>query len=67
MTEACAVVDIEGRASDRLYAMGPVTAGVFWEIVAIPDIRVQAAQLAGALAAASGSLSEPGQRAYRMS
>jgi uncharacterized NAD(P)/FAD-binding protein YdhS len=37
----CAVVDQAGSTSSRLYAVGPVTKGVFWEIVAVPDIRRQ--------------------------
>ena len=41
----------DGRASDTLLAIGPMTRGAFWEIVAVPDIRVQAAALAGTLAA----------------
>jgi len=43
----CRAIDAEGRASDRLYAIGPVTKGTFWESVAIPDIRTQAARVAG--------------------
>jgi uncharacterized NAD(P)/FAD-binding protein YdhS len=40
--DACSrVLDAEGRASDALYAVGPVTRGAFWEIVAVPDIRHQ--------------------------
>ncbi len=54
VTEGCALIDATGRASDRLYATGPITAGTFWEIVAIPDIRQQAARLSGALAAMPG-------------
>ena len=37
----CAVVARDGATSSRLYAVGPVTKGVFWEIVAVPDIRRQ--------------------------
>ena len=36
--------------SDRLWAMGPLTKGRYWEITAVPDIRVQAAQVAAAIA-----------------
>ena len=54
VTEACALIDTDGRASDRLYATGPLTAGTFWEIVAIPDIRAQAARLADGLSAPAG-------------
>ncbi|HEX8387371.1 MAG TPA: FAD/NAD(P)-binding protein [Sphingomonas sp.] len=45
--DACArVVDARGRASDRLHAIGPMTRGGVWEIVAVPDIRWQAWTLA---------------------
>jgi uncharacterized NAD(P)/FAD-binding protein YdhS len=42
----CRTLDAAGRASDRLYAIGPVTRGAFWESVAVPDIRVQAQRVA---------------------
>lgn len=45
----CAVIDASGVASDRIFALGPLTRGTFFEIEAIPDIRVQAARLAEAL------------------
>lgn len=45
-----AVVDRAGRRSHRLYALGPVTKGVFWEMTAVPDIRQQCERLAGYLA-----------------
>jgi uncharacterized NAD(P)/FAD-binding protein YdhS len=32
--------------SDRLWALGPLTKGRFWEIIAVPDIREQAAAIA---------------------
>jgi uncharacterized NAD(P)/FAD-binding protein YdhS len=37
--------------SPALYALGPLTKGAFWEIVAVPDIRGQAAGVATAIAA----------------
>jgi uncharacterized NAD(P)/FAD-binding protein YdhS len=37
-------------ASPALYALGPLTKGAFWEIVAVPDIRSQAADVAKAIA-----------------
>jgi uncharacterized NAD(P)/FAD-binding protein YdhS len=50
-------VDPEGRvcAADgglqqNLYALGPITQGVFWESTAVPEIRVRAAALAMMLA-----------------
>ena len=45
------VVGRDGAASDRLYALGPLTRGTFWEIVAVPDIRGQARNVAAAIAA----------------
>jgi uncharacterized NAD(P)/FAD-binding protein YdhS len=40
------VLGVDGRANDRLYALGALTRGRFWEISAVPDIRVQAWWLA---------------------
>lgn len=40
----------DGRASDSLYAIGPMTRGALWEIVAVPDLRVQVDGLAQRLA-----------------
>ncbi|HVW92121.1 MAG TPA: FAD/NAD(P)-binding protein [Devosia sp.] len=51
VTDDCRVIDSAGRASDRLFAVGPLTRGRFWEIEAVPDIRVQAAQVARRLLA----------------
>jgi len=47
----CSLVDAAGRASRRLFAVGPISRATFWEIVAIPDIRVQCAELADRIAA----------------
>lgn len=33
----------------RFYALGPASRGAFWEVTAIPDIRVQARQVAAAI------------------
>ncbi|WP_326524497.1 FAD/NAD(P)-binding protein [Sphingomonas sp.] len=41
-----AVIGRDGHASDWLHALGPMTRGAFWEIVAVPDIRVQSWSLA---------------------
>jgi uncharacterized NAD(P)/FAD-binding protein YdhS len=46
----CRTLARDGAACDRLYAIGPVTRGTFWESVAIPDIRVQAARVAALIA-----------------
>jgi len=45
----CALVDQQGRASRRLFAIGPMSQAAFWEIIAVPDIRLQTAQLAAYL------------------
>ncbi|MEA3052796.1 MAG: hypothetical protein QOG72_1699 [Sphingomonadales bacterium] len=49
-------VDADSRVagngrSPALFALGPLTKGSFWEIVAVPDIRGQAAGVAKAIAA----------------
>ena len=41
VTAQSEVIDAEGRAQRRLLALGPMTRGTFWEIVAVPDIRRQ--------------------------
>jgi uncharacterized NAD(P)/FAD-binding protein YdhS len=46
VAQDCAIIDRNGRPSGRLLAAGPLTRGRFWEIVSIPDIRVQCAQIA---------------------
>ncbi|MBB2177178.1 FAD/NAD(P)-binding protein [Gluconacetobacter johannae] len=45
-----ALVDGQGRASDRLFTLGPARLGVLFESIAIPEIRQQAADLAATLA-----------------
>ena len=44
------VVAADGSASNSLFAIGPMTRGAWWEIVAVPDIRQQADALARRLA-----------------
>ncbi|HVE02059.1 MAG TPA: FAD/NAD(P)-binding protein [Sphingomicrobium sp.] len=40
-------VDENSRAGERnIWALGPLTKGRYWEIIAVPDIRVQAAAVA---------------------
>jgi uncharacterized NAD(P)/FAD-binding protein YdhS len=50
-------LEVDGRSrvagsggGPDLYALGPLTRGAFWEIVAVPDIRRQAADLAESIA-----------------
>jgi uncharacterized NAD(P)/FAD-binding protein YdhS len=43
------VIHAEGRPHATLFAVGPITRGALWEINAVPDIRVQAVQVATAV------------------
>lgn len=57
----CALVNHAGDASARIFGIGPVTLGTFWESIAVPDIREQARVIAdriasGGHAAARGSV-----------
>lgn len=51
------VVHADGTAQATLFAVGPITRGALWEINAVPDIRIQAAEVA---AAALRALAPPG-------
>lgn len=44
------VLNAHGAPDPRLYAVGPITRGLLWEIVAVPDIRGQVADVAARLA-----------------
>ncbi|MEJ8309556.1 FAD/NAD(P)-binding protein [Agrobacterium larrymoorei] len=43
------VLTLDGHEQPRLYAVGALTAGQFWEITAVPDIRVQTQKVAKAI------------------
>lgn len=45
------LVGRDGAVSPRLFAVGPLTKGSLWEIVAVPDIRQQVRDVARTLAA----------------
>jgi hydroxyacylglutathione hydrolase len=45
-----ALIDCDGRVSDRLFSIGPARLGVLFESIAIPEIRQQASDLASLLA-----------------
>jgi uncharacterized NAD(P)/FAD-binding protein YdhS len=49
------VVDASGSADRRLFAVGPLTRGALWEIVAVPDIRNQVASVAHRVAVELGA------------
>jgi len=45
------MIDRNGAVQNRLYGLGPVTKGRFWECTAVPEIRRQAEELAERLVA----------------
>ncbi|HMC91989.1 MAG TPA: FAD-dependent oxidoreductase, partial [Allosphingosinicella sp.] len=45
------VIGVDGAPSPALFAVGPLTKGALWEIVAVPDIRQQVRDVARTLAA----------------
>ena len=50
-----AVIDAFGCAARDIHAVGPITKGTFWEIIAVPDLRLACADLAGKLLAVPGA------------
>ncbi len=46
VTDGLNVVRGDGTTAERIWALGPIVRGVFWECVAVPDIRVQASHVA---------------------
>jgi uncharacterized NAD(P)/FAD-binding protein YdhS len=46
VTDGLNVVGADGTVADHIWALGPIVRGVFWECVAVPDIRVQASHVA---------------------
>lgn len=49
VTPGGALIDREGAASDRLFALGPVSKAPFWEMTAVPELRSQCAAAAARL------------------
>ncbi|TIL18918.1 MAG: FAD-dependent oxidoreductase, partial [Mesorhizobium sp.] len=45
VSDNCEVIAGDGTVSAKILAVGPLTRGTFFEIDAIPDIRVQCARL----------------------
>jgi uncharacterized NAD(P)/FAD-binding protein YdhS len=45
VSDDCEIVAADGAVSSKILAVGPLTRGTFFEIDAIPDIRVQCARL----------------------
>jgi uncharacterized NAD(P)/FAD-binding protein YdhS len=46
VTDRLEVIGAAGEVTPRLWALGPVVRGMFWECTAVPDIRRQAVELA---------------------
>jgi uncharacterized NAD(P)/FAD-binding protein YdhS len=46
VTDGLNVLSADDSVAERVWALGPIVRGVFWECVAVPDIRVQAAHVA---------------------
>jgi uncharacterized NAD(P)/FAD-binding protein YdhS len=46
VTDALQIGDNQGRAAPNFWALGPIVRGIFWECTAVPDIRIQAEQVA---------------------
>lgn len=50
VNDAFGVLDHRGVRTGRLWAIGPIVRGTFWECTAVPDIRQHAAAVAGHVA-----------------
>lgn len=46
VTQTLNLIDGNGKVARNLWALGPIVRGTFWECLAVPDIRLQADQLA---------------------
>ena len=51
VAEDGALIDGRGKRSDSLFALGPLRKGSLWESIAVPELRVQIAELAALLVA----------------
>jgi uncharacterized NAD(P)/FAD-binding protein YdhS len=46
VTDSLQAVGANGRPARNLWALGPIVRGMFWECIAVPDIRTQAEKVA---------------------
>ena len=60
-SDALEVVDAQGRPVPGLYCLGPLLRGRFWEITAVPELRVAAAWLARELVAPKRAAQRAGE------
>ncbi len=56
VTGTCALREASGAVSRQLFAVGPITKAMFWEMTAVPDLRRQCEALATHLAGLIGGL-----------
>ncbi len=49
ISEDFAVIDLEGNPSEKVFAIGPLLRGTFWETIAVPELRGQALRIAQTL------------------
>jgi uncharacterized NAD(P)/FAD-binding protein YdhS len=49
ITDDGALIGSDGTAAPDLFALGPITKGAFWEIIAVPDLRVACEAMAARL------------------
>lgn len=56
VTGTCALREASGAISRQLFAVGPITKAMFWEMTAVPDLRRQCEALATHLAGLLGGL-----------
>ncbi|MEJ0058500.1 MAG: FAD/NAD(P)-binding protein [Terricaulis sp.] len=57
------VIDENGAAHRNLFALGPLTQGVFWEATAVPEIRARATKMAERFVSRSARLNLPSRHA----
>jgi uncharacterized NAD(P)/FAD-binding protein YdhS len=46
VTGSCNVIGVSGEPHNRVFATGPLTRGAFWEMLAVPELRRQAPDVA---------------------
>jgi uncharacterized NAD(P)/FAD-binding protein YdhS len=63
VTPVGALIDAKGKPAKDLFAIGPITRGTFWEITAVPDIRIACETLAEHLLPSSRVAAAEQQRA----
>jgi uncharacterized NAD(P)/FAD-binding protein YdhS len=56
VTGHCAVREASGAVSRQIFAVGPLTKGLYWEMTAVPDLRQQCESLAKHLASLLAAL-----------